>query len=68
MAEPLTKADLAEALDCFWNAAIGAAHREQAGMSFASIMAEGLAAVAERLRELETPRSGSDASSEGEHQ
>lgn len=50
-AAPLTRADLADALGCFWNAAIGAAHNQQEGMPFASIMAEGVAAVAQQLNE-----------------
>lgn len=44
--------DIAEALGCFWNAAIGEAHAQQEGAAFASIMAVGIAAVAERFREL----------------
>jgi len=52
--KPLTVAVLADALDCFWNAAIGAAHQQQDGHVLASIMAEGIAAVATRLREHDT--------------
>lgn len=48
----LTAEDLAEALECFWNAAIGEAHQQQEGMATASMMATGLSAVALRLREL----------------
>ncbi len=53
---PLTKTDLAEALSCFWNAAIGDAHNRQDSTAFAVIgaMAEGIAAVERRLRELDT--------------
>lgn len=50
-AAPLTKEDLADALECFWNAAIGEAHTRQGGMDTASIMAVGIAAVATRLKE-----------------
>ena len=50
----LTAAELADALGCFWNAAIGAAHRQQEGMAFASIMVEGIAAVGTRLQEIAT--------------
>lgn len=48
---PLTGAVLADALGCFWNAAIGEAHTRQGGMDVASIMAVGIAAVAARLTE-----------------
>lgn len=48
---PITKEDLADALDCFWNAAIGEAHTRQAGMDVASILAEGINAVSIRLKE-----------------
>lgn len=51
-ASPLTAADLAEALSCFWNAAIGESHRQQDGITFAAIMAEGMAAVEHRLRDI----------------
>lgn len=53
-AAPLTKADLAEALSCFWNAAIGSAHERQDSTAFAVVgsVAEGVAAVERRLREL----------------
>ncbi|UUV44844.1 hypothetical protein RCRUDOLPH_77 [Rhodobacter phage RcRudolph] len=47
---PLTAGMLAEALECFWNAALGA---QQQGMTPVSCMAEGINAVAIRLRELE---------------
>lgn len=50
-ARPLTAADLADALGCFWNAALGEATRQQEGHAFASIMAEGFRAVAARLEE-----------------
>lgn len=50
----LTPAQLADALNCFWNAAIGDAHNRQSStaMDAASVMAEGLAAVAARLNEI----------------
>lgn len=49
----LTTEALVDALDCFWNAAIGSAHERQSGsaMDLASVLAEGVAAVAQRLRE-----------------
>lgn len=52
----LTTDDLAEALSCFWNAAIGEAHNRQDSTAFAvaSIMAEGFAAIERRLHELST--------------
>lgn len=51
---PITAAELADALGCFWNAAIGAAHERQSAtaMDAASVMAEGFAAVAVRLTEV----------------
>ena len=49
---PITAADLADALGAFWNGAIGESHRRQAGIDFASIMAEGMLAVQVRLQEL----------------
>ena len=52
MSDLLTKSDLADALGCFWNAAIGEAHRQQDGHMTASILATGIAAVAQRLEEL----------------
>ena len=48
---PLTVEILADALSCFWNAALGAAHNQQAGFDAASIMAEGVGAIANRLAE-----------------
>lgn len=45
---PVTLAALADALDCFWNASLGA---QQAEMTQVSCMAEGIAAVAYRLKE-----------------
>lgn len=50
--EALRAADLADALDCFWNAAIGHAKDSQDGTTIATAcaMAEGFAAVAARLR------------------
>lgn len=53
MSAPLTKADLAEALECFWNAAIGDCHNRQDGIGTIGPMAEGFAAIANRLRELD---------------
>lgn len=50
--EPLTAAQLADALGCFWNASIGEAHRQQEGITTASIMATGFAAVQQRLEEI----------------
>lgn len=49
----LTTEALADALDCFWNATIGAAHeRQSAGaMDVASVLSEGISAVSQRLRE-----------------
>jgi hypothetical protein len=49
---PLTASVLADALDCFWNAALGAAHQRQEGFATANIMVEGIAAVARRLHEV----------------
>lgn len=45
--------EIADALDCFWNAAIGAAHERQSStaMDVASVMAEGIAAISTRLKE-----------------
>lgn len=54
--EPLTAAEFADALDCFWNAAIGESHRQQEGISTAAIMAEGIQAVANRLREIDNAK------------
>lgn len=48
--EPLH--EIADALDCFWNAATGAAH----GNETVGAIAQGLSAVAERLREHELSR------------
>lgn len=44
---------LADALDCFWNAAIGQAHDKQDSTAFAVVacIAEGVQAIANRLRE-----------------
>ncbi|QSY98590.1 hypothetical protein J2J97_32315 (plasmid) [Rhizobium bangladeshense] len=49
----LTKTDLRDALDCFWNAALGEAHRRQDSTAFsvASVMAEGIQAIANSLKE-----------------
>ena len=50
---PLTAEALADALSCFWNAAIGEAHNKQDATAFAvaSVMAEGFAAIEQRLKE-----------------
>ncbi len=53
MTTPVTKADLVDALGCFWNAAIGESHRQQEAMPYAAIMATGIAAIAQRLEELD---------------
>ncbi|WP_378952253.1 hypothetical protein [Mesorhizobium sp. ANAO-SY3R2] len=54
---PLTATHLAEALGCFWNAAIGEAHNKQDSTAFAVIgsMAEGVAAIERQLREISPP-------------
>lgn len=49
--KPLTRADMIEALDCVWNAAIGEAQRRQSSIDFAAIMAESAAAMSNRLTE-----------------
>lgn len=51
---PLTATALAEALSCFWNAAIGSqsVQYDPTARAVAGAMAEGLAAVEHRLREL----------------
>lgn len=49
--KPLTAADLADALDCFWNAAIG--HSRESGSNPVASVAVGLDAVAKRLREID---------------
>lgn len=51
----LTPAALADALECFWNAALNNAHNEQDRTALATVgsMAEGFAAIANRLREQE---------------
>jgi hypothetical protein len=48
---PLTASVLADALGCFWNAALGAAHEQQEGHAVAAILVEGVAAVQQRLVE-----------------
>ncbi len=50
----VTAAELADALGCFWNAAIGEGHRQQDSEAFAvaSVMAEGIAAIQRRLEEI----------------
>ncbi len=50
-AKPLTAEALADALSCFWNAALSEARNQQEGFPIASIMACGFAAVEIRLRE-----------------
>lgn len=50
--KPLTASQLADAFGCFWNAAIGESHRQQGGITTATIMAEGIQAIANRLREI----------------
>lgn len=50
--KPLTASMLADALGCFWNASIGAAHRRGDGIEIADIMSEGMQAVATRLIEI----------------
>lgn len=59
-AQPLTRGDLADALGCFWNAAINHAHSRESmvAMDVSSVMAEGISAVAQRLNE---PSVGSTA-------
>lgn len=52
---PLTAAQLADAFDCAWNAAIGEAHRQQGGHETAAIIAESFAAISSRLREIAQP-------------
>jgi hypothetical protein len=52
--KPLTALDLADALSCFWNAAIGAAHERQEGFDTANIMVSGFSAVEQRLREIDS--------------
>lgn len=49
---PLTARDMADVFGCVWNSAIGAAHRGQQGMEFATILAETFAAMASRLQEI----------------
>lgn len=45
---PITFAGLADALDCFWNAALGG---QRDGFTDVGCMAEGFAAIATRLKE-----------------
>lgn len=51
----LTAAQLADALDCYWNAALDDAmtRQSQGAMDAASVTARGIAAVANRLREID---------------
>lgn len=54
MAEkPLTASVLADALGCFWNAALGAQQQDQTPVS---CMVEGMQAIANRLAEHDAPR------------
>lgn len=48
--KPLTRADLADALSCFWNAALGAQRQDQ---TVVGCIVEGIQAVAWRLEELD---------------
>jgi hypothetical protein len=48
--DPLTATELADALDAFWNASLGEAQNQREGHATASIMSEGFAAVARKLR------------------
>jgi hypothetical protein len=53
---PLTATQLADALGCFWNAAIGSANDRQDATAFSVVgaMAEGIAAIQKRLTEQAT--------------
>lgn len=51
MSKPLTCADLAEALGCFWNAALEA--ERFCNATPVGAIVQGVAAVAERLREID---------------
>lgn len=52
----VTPSALADALECFWNAALGEArNHDGATMANAAVMAEGMNAIARRLRELTHP-------------
>ena len=59
----LTAGQLADALGCFWNAALQAAHECQEGGAFASIMVEGIAAVQNRLTEIANANVGIEPTS-----
>ena len=59
----LTAGQLADALGCFWNAALQAAHERQEGGAFASIMVEGIAAVQNRLTEIANANVGIEPTS-----
>lgn len=48
--KPVTRADLADALSCFWNAALGAQQQDQTPVS---CIVEGIQAVAWRLEEID---------------
>lgn len=49
---PLTARTLADALDAFWNASVSEGHnRGETAIDCASVMAEGIAAVARQLRQ-----------------
>lgn len=56
-ARPLTAADLADALGCFWNGALGAqaVHYDATARACAGALAEGFAAVEARLLQIATP-------------
>ena len=65
--KPLTAGDLSDALGCFWNAAIGDAHAQQEGHVFASIMATGIAAVQQRLSEIEAAKTTAASQEDERH-
>lgn len=47
---PVTKADLAEAFGCMWNAALGVSNERQEAIAVASMLAEGFHAMAQSLK------------------
>lgn len=51
--KPLTASVLADALSCFWNAALGA---QKQGMTQETCVAEGINAVSVRLAEVDPPK------------
>ena len=63
--DALTPGQLADALDYFWNAAIGEAHNKQDNTGFAviSCIAEGLRAISMRLQELSASPAAANARS-----